>query len=187
MIRNIKENLYHYNQNNFEKILKNEQDLIIKRISVLKQLPKDIAPNSAFRENILACFVSIFSHTPLFICGKPGSSKTIALQILKNSFRGQSTSECSIRFFNNFPVIYLFEIQGSDLCKWEGVFKIFQKAYAYSQQNKIGLIFFDELGLIKDPRILPGIKRILKNNHQLINKTNKKNNNYYNYSGNKYF
>ena len=49
------------------------------------------------------------------------------------------------------------------------------------------MIFFDELGLIKDPRILPGIKRILKNNHQLINKTNKKNNNYYNYSGNKYF
>lgn len=156
-----------------KQILFAEQQKILERIIGVGKLPKDIAPNNALLENLLTCFVCIFSKTPLFICGKPGSSKSIALHLLRSAFAGQTSQKESILFFNQFPKLFLFEIQGSGLTTWENVLSVLRKCYDSAlSSEELGFVFFDEMGLVKDSRVFPGIKHVLKNPGKFFDRSN---------------
>ena len=55
-------------------------------------IPKNITHNVALKENIFMMLVCIELRIPLFVIGKPGSSKSLAKSIIENSMLGPSSS-----------------------------------------------------------------------------------------------
>ena len=74
------------------------------------QLEKNIARNEALRENVFMMAICIDLRIPLFLVGKPGSSKSLAKSIVSNSMNGKSSKTellkslkevyCTLIFFN---------------------------------------------------------------------------------------
>lgn len=128
-------------------VLSEEQDFLVRRAQNLHKIPRDIAVNTPFRENLLTMFVCIFSRTPLFVCGKPGSSKTITVNILKRMFNSQKTTG-ELEFFDGFSRIKTEYYQGSEQSTDKGIDRIFRKALSQRQKNEqLPLVFIDEIGL----------------------------------------
>jgi hypothetical protein len=131
----------------FEIILFEECKPILERMQKLGKLPKDIAVNGPFKENIFAIFVSIYSKTPLFICGKPGSSKSVSVQIIKRTFDGQSLQN-NPSFLDGMKPLRFEYYQGSDQSTDKGVENVFTKALFHQRRGvKQSVVFIDEIGL----------------------------------------
>ena len=113
-------------------------------------IPKGIAKNKALTENIFSLFCAINARIPLFIVGKPGCSKSLSVQLIYKSMKGNSSKN---EFFKNFPKLVVFSYQGSLTSTSEGVETIFKRANntmeRFKKENKgsISMIFFDEMGL----------------------------------------
>jgi len=45
-------------------------------------VPGGIAKNKAILENVCVTLVCMLNHIPVFVIGKPGSGKTLALQLI---------------------------------------------------------------------------------------------------------
>jgi hypothetical protein len=127
-----------------------------------------IAKNRALLDNIFALFVTINTKVPIFIVGKPGCSKSLSVQLITKSMKGNSSNNS---FFKNLPRIVPSSFQGSMGSTSKGVKSIFKKARAVLQKLKrkkereqneiiidknekngddkkiISMIFFDEMGL----------------------------------------
>ena len=137
-----------YSENDLKSFYENEQDEYLKRLN----LPKGIAPNNALRENVFAALICIINKIPMFICGKPGCSKTLCIQLLINALRGKESSDI---WFSSLPGLITLTYQGSESSTSEGIYKVFEKAkkiaYIYSSNNPnntvMPLIVFDEMGL----------------------------------------
>lgn len=131
----------------FEKVLDEEYRLVVDRVRKLGKLPRDIALNSPLKENLFAIFVSVFSRTPLFICGKPGSSKSVSVQIIKKSFDGQVLGGKK-DFLDGLKPLRFEYYQGSDQSTDKGVEKVFLKALFHQKRaKKQSVVFIDEIGL----------------------------------------
>ncbi|MEL6802504.1 MAG: hypothetical protein AAFO91_01825 [Bacteroidota bacterium] len=130
-----------------DEFIEQEQRLVVERCKSLRKIPRDIAINTPFKENLFSMFVCVFARIPLFVCGKPGSSKSMSMRILKNSFAKQQVQGSKCGFMNGFPMIYIFEYQGSKQSNEQGIARIFQKAARTCKPNKVGLMFFDEIGI----------------------------------------
>ena len=65
----------------------------------IEKLEKGIAKNRALLENLFALFICINNKIPLFLCGKPGCSKS---EIIRSTYQGSitSTSEGVLNVFN---------------------------------------------------------------------------------------
>lgn len=93
--------------------------------------------------------VCILNRIPVFVVGKPGNSKSLALRIIHANLRG---SDSQHELWRRYPRIYVISYQGSDVSTSEGVTKVFEKAEQYkkkqlSQGNSEVLVHFDEIGL----------------------------------------
>eukprot|EP01091_Cochliopodium_minus_P008744 TRINITY_DN2031_c0_g1_i6.p1 TRINITY_DN2031_c0_g1~~TRINITY_DN2031_c0_g1_i6.p1 ORF type:complete len:3279 (+),score=1032.07 TRINITY_DN2031_c0_g1_i6:1369-11205(+) len=114
------------------------------------EFPSGIARNDRLVENIWVILVSIFNRIPLFVVGQPGSSKTLAMNLILENLRGQDSN---IDHFKKLPSLNVFAYQGSHLSDSAGVEKVFKRAndfLKHSVQNKtnnIVVIQFDEIGL----------------------------------------
>ena len=112
------------------------------------ELEPGIAKNRALVENIFAIFVCINNLIPIFICGKPGCSKSLSVQLVFKSMRGEDSSK---KIFKNCPKIYQNAYQGSLNSTSKGVKSIFDKARKMIKDNDpskvISLVYFDEMGL----------------------------------------
>ena len=124
-----------------------EEKFIIDSIDI----DKGIAKNRALLENIFSIFVAINCKVPIFIVGKPGSSKSLSVQLIIKSMQGNSSKN---PFFKSLPKIMVYSYQGSLASTSKGVENIFNKvrnAYqSLSKEDKeknICLLFFDEMGL----------------------------------------
>ena len=69
------------------------------------KIPKGIALNKTLKENLFSLFTCILSKIPIFIIGKPGCSKSIAMEILYDSLKND--------FFKDFPELIYIYFQGS--------------------------------------------------------------------------
>ena len=65
------------------------EDVILDNMEV----PKNIAKNEALRENVFMMTMCIENRIPLFIVGKPGSSKSLAKTIVSSSMNGKTSSK----------------------------------------------------------------------------------------------
>jgi hypothetical protein len=63
-----------------------------------------IAKNRTLLENLFALFICINNKIPLFLCGKPGYSKSLSMKIIENSEN---------EFFQKIPSIKKTTYQGS--------------------------------------------------------------------------
>ena len=108
------------------------------------------------RDNIFLIFVAINLNIPIFIIGKPGSSKTLSVNLIEKEMDGKDSKK---QFFKKYPAIYRTWFQGSESTSPQEVNNLFtnieQKAIKnkkknndfYAGQLPIYLIFFDEFGL----------------------------------------
>ena len=63
------------------------------------ELGVNIAHNAALRENVFMMAVCVELRIPLFVVGKPGSSKSLAKSIIVESMKGQSSRKDFLRNF----------------------------------------------------------------------------------------
>lgn len=83
----------------FKKVLDEEQMLFINQM----EIPKGIGLNSLLKENIFSMIVCILNKIPLFIVGKPGSSKSLAMNLVTKSFKGKGSKS---PLFKQYPSIF---------------------------------------------------------------------------------
>ncbi|CAF4358751.1 unnamed protein product [Rotaria magnacalcarata] len=126
-------------------ILEREQK---KLIDAMMELPAGTAPNRALRDNIFVLFACIINRIPLFLCGKPGSSKSSAVQIVISNLKGKKSKD---PYFQTLPELVAVSFQGSQNCTSESIIKVFERAANYSPVKSISellpVIVFDEIGL----------------------------------------
>ena len=67
-------------------------------------LGKNIACNAALRENVFMMAVCVDLRIPLFLVGKPGSSKSLAKAIVADSMRGQASQNELLKSFKQVGV-----------------------------------------------------------------------------------
>ena len=112
---------------------------------------RGIAKNNSLRENIFCELFCLVNKVPLIICGKPGNSKTLSVQLLLDNMKGKSSMS---EIFKNpdYKEVMPYPFQGSTTCTSKGVLKAFEKARNFAQKNEdmISLVFFDEMGLAEE-------------------------------------
>ena len=129
-------------------------------------LPKELAFNQALMENIFAIIPCILSKIPIFICGKPGCSKSLAVNIVLSNLKGDRSED---EYFKILPEALFFTIQGSDSCTSYEIEEVFAKAEKLLDENnnKLPIVLFDEIGLAESSKSNP-----LKVLHKLLENEN---------------
>ena len=134
-------------EKNFSDFLKIEEDYLIEMIKP----DKGIGKNSLLKESTFLLFVSVITNIPLIIIGKPGTGKSLSVQLINKSLKGKYST---IKFFQNYPKIIQTYFQGSKSTKPEDVDILFDKTKKkleyYTKNNlipPISMACFDELGL----------------------------------------
>ena len=117
-----------------------ELKILINRIII----DKGIAKNTALKENIFALFNCIMNYIPIFICGKPGCSKTLSLELLRASLNGEESLD---NLFKKIPALNVVYFQGTRTSTSKEIENAFESAYKSIKKGYISLLFFDEMGL----------------------------------------
>ena len=149
--KDLSKQLDKYFKNGFLTIPKEESLYIADNVN----LERGTAKNEALLENLFSLFVCISNQIPLFIVGKPGTSKSMSVQIMYNSMKGKNSSNL---LFKKFKSLYLYPYQGSETSTSKGILNIFNKAREPIKRNKkkgnkmdfIPAVFFDEMGLAEN-------------------------------------
>ena len=141
--KQLEEKLNPFFNGEFLKIPSLEMDYVINNFII----PQGIAKNNALKENLFSALFCIVNKIPLIICGKPGRSKTLCIQILQNSLKGKEDSKSYL--CKSFSQLIIYKIQGALNTKTENVVKVFKKARDMQKENNndIHLVLMDEMGL----------------------------------------
>ena len=119
-------------------------------------LPPQIAKNHALSENVFMMVACIDLRIPLFLVGKPGSSKSFAKDVVKNAMKGQLSSS---KLFQNLKQLYMVSYQCSPLSTAAGIIRTFQQCQrAQKEPDKtsfVSCVVLDEVGLAEDSPRLP--------------------------------
>ena len=115
-------------------------------------LPKEVVITSNLAENIYVTFICLLNCIPVYLVGKPGTSKSMAVANINQHMRGK---ESESRWWKKlFPSITVFPYQGSDVSTSQGIEDVFEKAKRYYETtNKndaaqtIVTVHIDEIGL----------------------------------------
>ena len=131
----------------FSAIIRMEQEDYLIRM----ELPPGTAKNAALRENVFVMLVSILNRIPVFVVGKPGCSKSLAIQLIRSNLRGKDSRD---PFFKTLPHLYVVSYQGSESSTSEGINEIFEKASNYKDHsndtNVLPVVLLDEVGLAEN-------------------------------------
>ena len=141
--------------NNFRDFIEIEQDYLINQI----EISKGIGKTSILKENLFVIFISVLIKIPLIIIGKPGSGKSLSVQLIINSMKGKNSKN---KFFQQFPEVIQTHFLGSEKTNPKDIEKLFKKAskqIEYYKNKKlelpIYLILFNELGLAERSKTNP--------------------------------
>ncbi len=78
-----------------------------------------VAQNQALKENVFMMLVCIMNKIPLIVVGKPGSSKTLAVSLIRDNFTKTTKSKDSIEL--GFKEVYMVPFQCTRLSTPEGI------------------------------------------------------------------
>jgi hypothetical protein len=133
------------NDNNIERILQNEQEDLFNRMT---EKPKGTAKNRALLDNLFVMFVCVLNRIPVILCGKPGCSKTLAIQIIISNLKGKQSND---PYFKLLPELVAVSYQGTKTCTSESIQMVFERAKKFTDAKKqtdlLPVIVFDEIGL----------------------------------------
>ena len=84
-------------------------------------LGPNIARNAALRENVFMMAVCVELRIPLFVVGKPGSSKSLAKSIVAESMKGQNSITDFLKKFKSVRAIMWYLRELVLLCTLSGM------------------------------------------------------------------
>ena len=120
------------------------------------ELGPNIAKNAALRENVFMMAICIELRIPLFLVGKPGSSKSLAKSIIQYSMHGKTSRS---ELLKKFKQVQMFSYQCSQLATPENVIEVFNSAKKFQDKldstQFVSVVVLDEVGLAEDSPNLP--------------------------------
>ena len=136
------------------------------------EIEDNIAKNAALRENIFMMFVCIELRIPLFLVGKPGSSKSLAKTIIESSMKGKNSKKktlkqfkqvccyCSTFLYAIITQVHLHSHQCSSLSTPASITEVFINAKTFQDKKKdttsfVSVVVLDEVGLAEASPYLP--------------------------------
>ncbi|XP_035997551.1 E3 ubiquitin-protein ligase rnf213-alpha [Fundulus heteroclitus] len=162
--RTISQLLVKYSSEYQPKRIKQEiqlmQDLLLSGIP----LGETIARNEALKENFFMMVICVELRIPLFIVGKPGSSKSLSKTLVADAMQGP-TSHSDL--FKRLKQIHLVSFQCSPHSSPEGIIHTFKQCARFQESKNldeyISVVVLDEIGLAEDSPKMP-----LKTLHPLL-------------------
>ncbi|XP_039715791.1 E3 ubiquitin-protein ligase RNF213 [Pteropus medius] len=128
------------------------QDLFLSGVP----LRKTIARNLALKENVFMMVICIELRIPLFLVGKPGSSKSLAKTIVADAMQGQAAHS---DLFRGLKQAHLVSFQCSPHSTPQGVVGTFRQCARFQQgkdlQQYAAVVVLDEVGLAEDSPRMP--------------------------------
>ena len=121
------------------------------------KIGEHIAKNSSLKENLFMMFVCIELKIPLFIIGKPGSSKSLAKSIINISMEGEiSPQNSKMKYFKQ---VEMLSYQCSQLSTSEGILNLFKTCKIIQNREDpdkfVSCVVLEEVGLAEDSPLLP--------------------------------
>ncbi|KAA0724978.1 E3 ubiquitin-protein ligase rnf213-beta [Triplophysa tibetana] len=136
------------------------QDFFLRNI----ETRNTIAKNLALKENVFLMVVCIELRIPLFLVGKPGSSKSLAKTVVADAMQRQA-SHCD--FFKKLKEVHMVSFQCSPHSSPEGIIGTFWNCARFQKDKKldeyVSVVVLDEIGLAEDSPRMP-----LKTLHPLL-------------------
>ena len=134
----------------FEEVLQEVQKSFVSNM----KFPKGIALNEALCENVFMILVSVLNQIPIFIIGKPGTSKSLAVELIQTNLQGKASEN---NFLRALPAVQTFSYQCSPLSTSEGIEQAFASARRYKMEaaNTVVIVLLDEVGLAEQSPHLP--------------------------------
>lgn len=127
-------------------------------------LSNNIARNHALLENVFMIIVCLELRIPLFIVGKPGSSKSLAKSIVESSMIGVNSSS---ELFKELKESFFVNFQCSPLTQAEMIKQAFREASLFQNdkdlEKSVAVVNLDEIGLAEGSESMP-----LKTLHPLL-------------------
>ncbi|XP_054313830.2 E3 ubiquitin-protein ligase RNF213 isoform X3 [Pongo pygmaeus] len=127
-------------------------------------LRKTIAKNLALKENVFMMVICIELKIPLFLVGKPGSSKSLAKTIVADAMQGPAAYS---DLFRSLKQVHLVSFQCSPHSTPQGIISTFRQCARFQQgkdlQQYVSVVVLDEVGLAEDSPKMP-----LKTLHPLL-------------------
>ncbi|XP_042369460.1 E3 ubiquitin-protein ligase rnf213-alpha-like [Plectropomus leopardus] len=143
-----------------------QQEIHLMKDLILSGVPmsKTIARNEALKENFFMMVICVELRIPLFIVGKPGSSKSLSKTLIADAMQGPASHS---ELFKRLKQIHLVSFQCSPHSTPEGIISTFKQCARF-QENKnldeyISVVVLDEIGLAEDSPKMP-----LKTLHPLL-------------------
>ena len=120
------------------------------------KLPEGIAYCSMLKENVMIMAICIELNIPLFLVGKPGTSKSLAKKLVSEAMKGNRSSS---RLFRYLKCVTLFSYQCSPHSTSEDILSIWDKAVRFldrkDKQTFTAVVVLDEIGLAEDSTLMP--------------------------------
>ncbi|KAI0217706.1 hypothetical protein LSAT2_030557 [Lamellibrachia satsuma] len=120
------------------------------------QLEPNIARNQALKENIFMMIICIELRIPLFLVGKPGSSKSLARTIVAGAMQGKMAHSM---LFQQFKEVYMISFQCSPISTADGIMGIFRQCSQLQKKKDlsefVAAVVLDEVGLAEDSPSMP--------------------------------
>ncbi|ETN99489.1 hypothetical protein RFI_37982, partial [Reticulomyxa filosa] len=155
----------------FSKLLNDEIDKLSKSFEIKPQ--SGIFLHHILQENLFVLFFCIVTATPIILVGKPGTSKTLSLQIILDalSYRDIENFRKMLKkngFNFNVKSLRCISFQGTRDCKPSAVKEAWDQTERYAKYKETTtLLVFDEIGLAEQSPHNP-----LKILHQLLENPN---------------
>ncbi|KAK3585578.1 hypothetical protein CHS0354_036765 [Potamilus streckersoni] len=128
------------------------------------QLENNIARNTALKENVFMMVTSIELRIPLFLVGKPGSSKSLAKTIVADAMQGNAAH---MDLFRELKQVQMVSFQCSPLSTPDGIVGTFRQCAQFQKDKDldrfVSVVVLDEVGLAEDSPRMP-----LKTLHPLL-------------------
>ena len=120
------------------------------------ELENNIACNEALRENVFMMVICAEMRIPLFLVGKPGSSKSLAKTIVTDAMQGKSSRN---ELYRQLKEIHVLSFQCSAVTDAVGIEAVFAQC-AQLQKKKdcskyVAMVVLDEIGLAEDSKKMP--------------------------------
>ncbi|KAM9393995.1 E3 ubiquitin-protein ligase rnf213-alpha-like isoform 2-T2 [Pholidichthys leucotaenia] len=136
------------------------QDLLLSGVP----MGDTIARNNALKENVFMMVLCIELRVPLFLVGKPGSSKSLSKTLVADAMQGQAAHS---DLYKKLKQIHLVSFQCSPNSTPEGIINTFKQCGRFQEGKNlneyISVVVLDEIGLAEDSPKMP-----LKTLHPLL-------------------
>ncbi|XP_035510465.1 E3 ubiquitin-protein ligase rnf213-alpha [Morone saxatilis] len=136
------------------------QDLLLSGVP----MGDTIARNSALKENVFMMVLCIELRIPLFLVGKPGSSKSLSKTLVADAMQGQAAHS---DLYKMLKQVHLVSFQCSPHSTPEGIINTFKQCGRFQEGKNldeyISVVVLDEIGLAEDSPKMP-----LKTLHPLL-------------------